>query len=126
MPDSIKKIPPTVWLLGLVWCALGAFGPAAAVVLAWLAGMTAKPDWPTLWHQSVPTAAVAAIAYWQKYKADVRLPAWAQEAMDLAHDVKRTEATQVITQPGAAPITIRTVATETRPTEPQANPPVPR
>lgn len=105
MPDAIREIPINVFLLALLWTAIGAAAPAGSVVLMWAIGLSPKPDWVTLWHQGASTAVLAGIAFWRKHKAYLALPPTLQEVKALV-----TTTAQVTEQTGPATVKVTTVS----------------
>ena len=110
MPEAIKEIPINVFLLALLWTAVGAAAPAGSVILMWAIGLSPRPDWITLWHQAASTGVLAGIGFWRKHKAYLSLPPTLREVKELVATA------QVIEQAGQPTIKVTTLSeTHTEP-----------
>ena len=112
MPEAIKQIRASVFLLGALWAFVAAALPMCGVIGLWLTGMAAKPDWMTLWHSAAFHGGLGVVAFWRKNKALLQLPPMLAEVKSLV--TTSAQMTEQAGQPAKLVTTVTEVHAETR------------
>lgn len=112
-----RKIPLSVFFLGLLWCMVSAMAPVGVLLWRWVSLWSDPPDWNVVGPVAITCAGMGAWGFWRKYSAQVSLPpTWAQ-AIDLAGKVKTT--TETVEQLKNPPRTVTTTVEETKAKPPE-------
>jgi MFS family permease len=116
MPEELKNIPPSIFLLGLLWAVAMSLGPAGGLIVYWLTHWGRyEMDWNAVAWVAIPAAVGAVGAYWRKYKAQIAIPpAWVR-ARELAMGVKTVTTTvKTVEQQKNPTATVITTIQETK------------